>query len=185
MPHFVLYMKIAESENIDSVQLVDDAHLCVSVRNPQSDYEMREKVVFRPMAVLEQADEDRTSPCHFQLKWDGAKKASTLTCLNAAEAKTAFKKSKQKDGILPRSYVGASDNDVWVPLLVVSCRGLEPFAFHPMGQEFKVVSSGGTEFGSGNDDEGVDLADGDWAEYDEANDQSVGLTGVEFKWEAV
>jgi hypothetical protein len=183
MPHFVLYMKIAESENIDSVHLLSNINLCISVRNPLSDYEVREKVAFDPQELVEQQDDDRSSPCHFQLKWDGAKKPSTLTCLDASECKTAFKKAKQKDSLMPRHYAGAEDNDKWVPLLAVSCRGLEPFAFHPMGQEFKVVSSGGTEFG--NNEEGVDLAEGDWAEYVEANDQAVGLTGVEFKWEAV
>ena len=183
MPHFVLYIKVAESENIESLQLVSDANLCISVRNPLSDYEVRDKVVFNPQELIEQSDEDRAAPCHFQLTWDGAKKPSTLTYLTEAECKTAFKKMKQKDSVMQRTFNGADDNDTWVPLLVVSCRGLEPYAFHPMGQEFKVVSAGGTVFGE--DVDGLDLADGDWAEYDEPNDQAVGLNGVEFKWESV
>lgn len=183
MPHFVLYIKVSESENVDSLQLIDNANLCISVRNPLSDYEVRDKVVFNPQDFVEQSEEERAPPCHFQLTWDGVKKPSTLTYLDAAECKTAFKKHKQKDAIVPRHFAGADDNDAWVPILAVSCRGLEPYAFHPMGQEFKVVSAGGVEFGSG--DEGVDLADGDWADYDEANDQAVSLSGVEFKWDAV
>jgi hypothetical protein len=184
MPNFVLYIKVTESENIESLTLLEDANLCLSVRNPLSDYEVREKVVFHPQELLEQNDEDRSPPCHFQLTWDGAKKPSTLTYMNVSECKTAFKKTKQKETVLPRSFQGADDNDLWVPLMAVSCRGLEPYAFHPMGQEFKVVSVGGTTFGNDGDSEGVDLSD-DWAEYDEANDQAVGLTGIEFKWEAV
>lgn len=47
-----------------------------------------------------------------------------------------------------------------------------------MGEEFVVVSSGGNEF-----HEGVDLSDGDWAEYDVDHDQPVSVTDIEFKWE--
>jgi len=42
---------------------------------------------------------------------------------------------------------------------------MEPYAFHPLGNEFKVISEGGVVF-----EEDVDLSEGDWAEYDEEND---------------
>jgi hypothetical protein len=183
MPHFVLFMKVAEFENVDSIHLLTDTNLCVSVRNPLSDYEVREKIVFNPQQTVEQDESERSSPCHFQLTWEGSKKPSTLTCLDEAECKTAFKKNKQKGASsLPRAVSGANDTDTWVPILIVSCRSLEPYAFHPMGEEFRIVSQGGTEFTG----ESADFSDDtDWTEYDEANDQAVTLSGIEFKWEAV
>ena len=57
---------------------------------------------------------------------------------------------------------------------------MEPYAFHPLGNEFKVVSEGGAEF-----EQDVDLSEGDWAEYDEENDAAVGVNEFESKIVAV
>jgi hypothetical protein len=176
----MLFMK-AELENVASVHLLEDQNLCISVRNPLNDYEVREKVVFHPHEFVEQHDNsstDRAPPCHFQLTWEGAKKPSTLTCLSPSECQTAFKKNKNVK-TLPREYTSEDSNaSAWIPILAVSCRGLEPYEFHPMGQEFKIVSEAGTEYM-----EDVDLSEDDWADYDEANDQPVAVNGVEFKWQ--
>ncbi len=55
-------------------------------------------------------------------------------------------------------------------------RGVEPYAFHPLGNEFKVTSSGGAVF-----EEDVDLSEGDWGDYDEENDAAVGVNEFESK----
>jgi hypothetical protein len=173
---FFLYIK-AELEGVESVKLVKDAHLCMDVKNPLSDYEVREKVVFNPSETIEQDEGAREPPHHFQLKWEGSKKASTLTVLEDVAVKTALKKKKKIQP--PRDYT-ADDSGSWVPLMAVECRGLEPSAFFAMGDDFVVTSTGGVEFNSD-----VDLSEGDWAEYDEENDAAIGMSDIAFKWEAL
>ena len=55
-------------------------------------------------------------------------------------------------------------------MLAFECRGIEPYAFHPMGGEFIVESEAGMQF----DAEDVDLSD-DWADYDTENDIALSL----------
>lgn len=178
---FVLFIK-AELDGIESLSLIKNTNLCFSLRNPLSDYEIREKVVFDPSELLEPDENDRREPPHhFAMKWDGSKKYSTLTVLDDDSAKSALKKitkkgskkSKGEEEYLPRDLT-PSDNDNFVPVLVMECRGLEPYAFHPMGNEFKVVSAGGTVF-----EKDVDLSEGDWGDYDDEHDASVSAN--EFK----
>lgn len=173
---FLLYIK-AEAENVASVSLKRDSNLCISVRNPLSEFEVREKVVMNPSETIEQEENSREPPHHFRLNWDGNKKPSIATILDEAGAKTALKKKKEVQ--LPRNFT-ADDTGTFVPILALDCRGLEPYAFHPMGDEFLITSSGGTTF-----EEEIDLAEGDWADYDAENDEPVSLAAVEFKFEAV
>jgi hypothetical protein len=172
---FLLYIK-AELENVGSIDLKKDASLCLSVRNPLSDFEVREKVVMNATEPVEQDESSRSPAHHLSIKWEGSKKASIMTILDEAAAKSALKKKK---GVQVRPFT-ADDSGNWVPILAVECRGLEPSGFSPMGDDFVVTSTEGTEFR-----EDVDLSDADWAEYDEDNDQSVSLSEIEFKWEAV
>ena len=76
---------------------------------------------------------------------------------------------------MPRD-VTLDDSGDYVPILAMECRGLEPYAFHPLGNEFRVVSEGGVVF-----EEDVDLSDGDWGEYDEENDAAVGVDEFQSK----
>lgn len=174
---FLLYMKAEEAENIGSVSLRRDVNLCMDVKNPLSDFEVREKVVLNPTETVEQEEGAREPEYHFSLKWEGSKKASIATILDDAAVKTALKKKKGVEA--PRSYTG-QDAGQFVPLLAMECRGLEPSAFFPMGNDFVITSEGGMEF-----TEEVDLSEGDWADYDADNDQPVSLSQIEFKWEAV
>jgi hypothetical protein len=177
---FLLFMK-ADLENVGSVSLRRSANLCVTVRNPLSDFEVREKVVFNPSETVDQDEGSREPEHHFSLTWEAAKKASTLTCLDEQQAKTMLKKSKGKQQQrLPRFEYKAEDSGEWVPLITVSCRGLEPTQFFPLGNdEFIVASTNGTEF-----TEDVDLSESDWADYDAEHDLSVSVSNVQFKWEA-
>ena len=78
-------------------------------------------------------------------------------------AKSAFKKVKKKggkkkgdgEGDVPRDMT-ADDSGEYVPVLAMECRGVEPYEFYPLGNEFKVTSSGGAVF-----EEDVDLSEGD------------------------
>lgn len=176
---FLLYMKCETMENVGEVQLRLDANLRISVRNPLSDSEVRDNVVFNPSETVEQDESSREPEHHFRLKWEGSKKASVLRVLDAKEAAAALKKQKKhKDG--PPRSVTADDASQWIPLLAMECRGLEPYTFHPMQDEFVIVSKEGSRF----DDE-IELGDGDWADYDADNDCSVSLEGIQFKFQAV
>lgn len=126
---------------------------------------------------MEQEENTREPPCQFVLKWEGSlKKRSTLEVLQ--DPKAALKKKKYK-GEQPRDYK-AQDSGNWVPILAVECRGMEPYAFHALGDEFVVESEGGVMF-----DSDVDLSEGDWAEYDEENDAAVSVSEFEAKFESL
>lgn len=152
-----------------------------------SDYETREKIVFNPSETLEQDEGDREPPHHFAVRWEGQKKFSTLIVLDEDGAKSAFKKMKKKGGKkkgsgevdVPRDMT-ADDSGEYVPVLAMECRGVEPYEFYPLGNEFKVTSSGGAVF-----EEDVDLSEGDWGDYDEENDEAVGVNEFESKIFAV
>lgn len=112
---FFLYMK-AELDGVESVKIVRDANLCLNVCNPLSDYEVREKVIVDPSETVEQEEGARESPHHFQLKWEGSKKQSTLVVMEDKAVKTALKKKKKVDP--PREYT-ADDSGEWRPILAV------------------------------------------------------------------
>jgi len=170
---FVLRLK-AECEGVGGLSLRQGANYCFSVKNPLSDFETREKIVVDSSEFVEQDESSRDSPCHFQIRWEGAKKFSTMTILTEAEAKTALKKAKKKkfEEFLPRPLTD-SDNGEFVPVLIIEARGVEPYGFHPLGNEFIVKSEGGAEFA-----EDVDLTD-DWADYDEEHDAPIGVNELE------
>jgi len=161
-----------------SVNLRRDANLRISVRNPLSNDEVREKVVVNPTETVEQDDGAREPPHHLGLKWEGSKKVSILQILNDAETASALKKKKYK-GDKPRAYQ-AADSGQWVPLLCMECRGLEPYEFLPMKDEFIIVSEGGCEF-----QEDIEFEDGEWADYDAENEAPVSMSEIEFKFESV
>lgn len=124
--------------------------------------------------TVDQEENAREPPSQFVLKWEGAKKRSNLQVLE--DPKAVLKKKKYK-GELPRNYK-AEDSGNWVPILAVECRGLEPYAYHSLGDEFVVESEGGAIF-----DSDVDLSEGDWGEYDEENDVAVSISEFEAKFE--
>lgn len=163
-----------------SLSIRPDANICISVRNPLSDYEIREKVAFNLQETVEQEENSREPDHHFALSWEGAKKRSTLIVLDEAATKTALKKKKYKEEFTYLTYPSEQSGN-FVPVLAFECRGLEPYAFHCLGgDEFRVESEGGAMFESD-----VDLSDGDWAEYDEEHDASVSIDKFQTKIEAL
>lgn len=174
----MLFIK-AELENVSSVSLKMNENLRISVKNPLSDFESRDNIIVNPTDFVEQAEHSREPEHNFALSWEGSKKKSTLTVLSPDQVKTILKKKKKVQ--LPKDTYSAEDSGHFVPILAVECRGLEPSAFFPMGQEFIVTSERGFEF----DAEAVDFSESDWADYDADNDMAVSVSDIEFKWEAV
>lgn len=184
----VLYLLCfkAELENVGEVRLrTHGIHLRISVRNPQDGDEVRKNVIVDPGEPLEPEDgSSKEGPHHFRIRWEGSKKAGILQVLTEAETATAMKKLKKKkrggkSDCRPRGYT-ADDSGDWVPMLAVECRGLEPFEFNPMKDEFVITSEGGAVF-----DEGIELDDGEWCDYDAESDAPVSMEDVAFKFEAL
>ena len=69
------------------------------------------------------------------------------------------------------SFPTSSDHPT--PLVVFESRGVDIVGWHP-STDIQVVSEGGYVF----DD--VDLGEGEWADYDEENDQSVSILNFSF-----
>lgn len=170
----MLFIK-AELENVDSITLKTNENLCITVKNPLSDFETREQVVLNPSQLIEPEESSKSAAVHLSLTWQGSKKPSVLTVLTAEQVKTALKKKKKVE--LPEPTY--RKNGEFAPILAVECRGLEPTAYFP-GDEFVVTSEGGAVF-----DSDVDFSEGDWADYDADNDQAVSISDIEFKWHAV
>jgi hypothetical protein len=180
---FILCVK-ADLEGVSSVLLRKPVNLCISVKNPLSDFEKREKIILSTDQYMEQEENSREPPCHFALKWEGSKKRSTIEVLvDEATTKSALKKSggghKKGDRSrnTPRDLTATDSGGDYVPVLALECRGVEPYAFHPISDEFIVTSEGGTMF-----NEGVDLSEGDWADYDAENDMSVSISNFQSKF---
>ncbi len=174
---FMLYMK-AELENVACISMRKDDDLCLTVKNPLSDYEVREKVIFNPSVLLKPEENSRSDPYHFSLKWEGNKKPCTLTVLTEQEVKTTLKKKSLRKEFQPVDYTESGE---WQPILCCECRGLEPTTYYPGTTEFIIQSSGGTKF-----TEDIDLSDPDgWTDYDADHDLPVAVSQIEFKWESV
>lgn len=188
---FFLLMK-AELENVLTIHIKKDSNICMKIRNPLSDYEERDKVVIDPNDYIEQDESSREPPCHFQLCWEGSKKQSTITVINNdADIKSAIKKdgkkgkNKTKSGnndCPVRDYT-IDDNENFVPILCIECRGLEPIHYYPMGNDFIITSVGGTIFNGDDVDNIIDFTDGDWTDYDTEHDVPVSISNIEFKWD--
>jgi hypothetical protein len=72
--------------------------------------------------------------------------------------------------------VTGEDEGAWVPVCGFECRGIEPTALH-LGGGFTVTTPAGTAF------EDVDLSEGDWVDFDEKGRDSVGVYGLEARFE--
>eukprot|EP00592_Proboscia_alata_P006298 CAMPEP_0194360222 /NCGR_PEP_ID=MMETSP0174-20130528/7519_1 /TAXON_ID=216777 /ORGANISM="Proboscia alata, Strain PI-D3" /LENGTH=192 /DNA_ID=CAMNT_0039131573 /DNA_START=137 /DNA_END=715 /DNA_ORIENTATION=- len=188
---YVLYAK-ADLQGVASLKTIQGANLCVSVRNPVYQSEVREKVVIEADELIEQEKNDismvhdkdiRCEPSHhFSLKWDGEKKRSTIRVIDSTLIEV-ISKSGKKGKNRNQGNAGASevremrsnDSGVFVPLLALDCQGIEPFAFHPMGGEFVVTNKAGDTFDQ------VDLSEGAWNEFELATG-STAITNFETKF---
>lgn len=175
MPLILFYVK-AELEGITHISLKSGANICLNVKNPLSDFEVREKVVIDTSEFLEQDEGSRDPPHHFRIKWEGSMKYSTIAVLSEAETKAALKKLKRKSIVCSGKLEVSGE---FVPICALECRGVEPYQFHSLGEEFVVESEGGKVF-----DEDIDLSEGDWADYDDENDIAVSIVDFEVKFDS-
>ena len=97
---------------------------------------------------------------NFVMKWPGEREQSHIKIVPIKKVDGCYRADKSGN---------------FVQILAMECRGLTPIKWHPMC-DFSATSAGGFTF-----DE-VDLSD-DWAEYDENNDMSVSIMGLESKIE--
>mmetsp|Transcript_27963 Transcript_27963/g.43447 ORF Transcript_27963/g.43447 Transcript_27963/m.43447 type:complete len:180 (+) Transcript_27963:69-608(+) len=176
---FLLCIK-ADLDQVASLSLKPGANLCLSIKNPLSDFEVREKITIDTSEFVEQEPGSREPAHHFHIKWEGSKKKSTMTILSEAEAKSALKKASKKSKSIDLSPRPLGQSGTFVPICAIECRGIEPYKFHCLGNEFIVETEGGAKF-----EDDVDLSEGDWAEYDEENDLSVSVENFESKLMAV
>ncbi|KAF9535364.1 hypothetical protein CPB83DRAFT_841630 [Crepidotus variabilis] len=70
-----------------------------------------------------------------------------------------------------------AENAQFGPLLVIECRGLEFIGFDPEGTWKCVGTESGTVFSE------VELAEGEWSDYDEKASLPVNISKIDSKWE--
>uniref|UniRef100_A0A7S1ZP67 Uncharacterized protein n=1 Tax=Trieres chinensis TaxID=1514140 RepID=A0A7S1ZP67_TRICV len=189
MVNYTLHIK-ADLEGVQSVTLDPAANLCVSVRNPLNPSEVRERVVIDPTALEETDVPDHEkhhteSPHHFALRWDGEKSRATVRVLSGASSTEeshsgpSGKNSKKRSPSVTAAEVRdlhSNDSGYFVPVLVLECEGVEPYAFHPMGGEFIITNNAGDKI------QNADLSEGAWTEVELSSGQT-SITNFESKFE--
>ena len=150
----------ATLENVESVTLEPGFVFCVDWKDPAG-HATRERVTLT--AAEEHELPGSRGVAHLVLRWE---KGST----HAGNASVVALKGVTR-------AVTRADSEAWVPVAAFDCRGLEPTAFHPT-TGFAVKSVAGTTW----EGEGVDFSD-DWVEYDEKLRDSVGVYGVEARFD--
>lgn len=152
---YVLFIK-ADLEGVASLKLQENADLCVSLRNPLDHDQTREKIVVDTSGLEHKKhvkhEHHAEAPCHFAMKWDQHDpERSTIRVL--------VPPPKQH----PTREMKSDDSGTFVPMAALDCQGVEPYAFHPMGNEFVVTNTAGKVFKE------VDLSSGDWNDFDMAS----------------
>jgi hypothetical protein len=143
---YTLYLK-AKLSGVKSLKLKQGSDICLSVRNPVDHEQVRERIVVDSRALEQVVDEEskhhhskhHEKPSHFSMKWSGASSPCTIRVVFTSEM---------------------VDSETFVPILTLECNGLEPYEFHPLGNEFLVENDAGHVY------ENVDLSSGDWNAFD-------------------
>lgn len=177
MPVFVAYFK-AELEGVSFVGIHTnkDAMFTIDVKNGMSD-ETRERVTISPSDEFEL--EGSRGVSNLVLKFADSNEKSSCSVLTPEDFKSKFKKKKEALKSLPRALTG-EDNGEWVPIVAFEARGMDVTKLHLTVDDLVVHSEGDTIF-----NEGVDLSEGDWADYDAEADMSVSITNAVTKVELV
>lgn len=100
--------------------------------------------------------------CNFKIKFGGPKESY----LNVVPAK--------KGG---QEFLSAETCDEYVGVIAFDCRGLEPVEWDVKDGSFNVTATSGKAFAD------VSFAEGDWYDYDEDAEESVGVTNIEYKFQ--
>mmetsp|Transcript_10891 Transcript_10891/g.16894 ORF Transcript_10891/g.16894 Transcript_10891/m.16894 type:complete len:162 (-) Transcript_10891:319-804(-) len=155
---FVLYVKAEEMEGIGSLKALPGNQWCIDIQAP--DESDRREGVFVSDTEEHELEGSRGTG-NFVVRFEGQRKQAYLNVIQI--------KNQTRD-------ITGQDANTFVPVVAFDCRGLEVVGWHP-GEDFEISSEGGFSFGP------VDLAERDWAEYDDENDLSVSITGLDFKIE--
>eukprot|EP00586_Coscinodiscus_wailesii_P020567 CAMPEP_0172510966 /NCGR_PEP_ID=MMETSP1066-20121228/232653_1 /TAXON_ID=671091 /ORGANISM="Coscinodiscus wailesii, Strain CCMP2513" /LENGTH=114 /DNA_ID=CAMNT_0013290149 /DNA_START=399 /DNA_END=743 /DNA_ORIENTATION=- len=98
------------------------------------------------------------------MKWEGEMTRSTIRIIDDDDVDDKLsgegKNNARSGGGVAVRGISERDSGVFVPILKLECDGLEPYAFHPLGNEFSVINSAGIK------GDKVDLSDGEWSDYD-------------------
>ena len=159
MPVFICSLK-CELENVSSLS-VRDSVWTLDVKNGSSD-ETRKGVTIDADDEID-VEGSRASANLVSKFHDAIEKA------HASILPSDDKKAKVRS-------MTSEDSGEWVPFLAIEARGLEITAVHLGGDNFTLVTSGGTTFIP-------DLSEPDWAEYDQDHQLPVSITQLETKVE--
>mmetsp|Transcript_9959 Transcript_9959/g.11568 ORF Transcript_9959/g.11568 Transcript_9959/m.11568 type:complete len:169 (+) Transcript_9959:78-584(+) len=153
----------ADCEGVTKLRAPKEYPWCLKVR--QSDGgEERDNEVF--ICSLESHDlTGSKGTAHFILKWDGAKKESYINVVEEVKG---------------LEFGFDSEKNEFQTIAVFECRGMEPFAWIPKGD--MIAEATGNKSKTWND---IDLTEGEWAEYDDANDASVQILDIQHKFETI
>jgi hypothetical protein len=168
MPSYAIEIQAA-FENVESLQAKNDIIWNFDVESDSS--EIREGITVDPTDELE-LDGSR-GIANFVMKW--SKSDSHQAYIKIIELKkiNAGKKKGKKESFLLDGIYRSQDEE-WVPILCIECRGLRPININLSNNDFIIQTTGGTTFSDG---EFTDDRDGmEWADYDEENDASVMVT---------
>uniref|UniRef100_A0A7S0WN99 Uncharacterized protein n=1 Tax=Chlamydomonas leiostraca TaxID=1034604 RepID=A0A7S0WN99_9CHLO len=161
MPVYLLCIQ-AELENIASLKLKPDAEFMMDVREAGGS-EVRAGVVVSGEEEQEVAGGRGTA--HFVMKFcKESKSQASITIMDP--------KDKELKGAVKGEFT-AEDRGKWVALAAFECRGLEPIAFTPQAGWIATSAVSSTKW------EDVDLAEKEWAEYDEKGGESVGVSELQ------
>ena len=99
----------------------------------------------------------------FVVNWPGSKKQAQVSIIKHAEVCDSV----------------SGQSEAFTPIACFDCRGLDIFEFTPE-VEFEVIGVSGAKF------EDVKLSeDGDWYDFDENSNQSIGIEKLEYQFRVV
>lgn len=160
--YIVLYVK-ADLEGIDSLQLTPNCSFEFDLKETGGQEERR------GVHVDDSEEHELTGSrgtAHFAMKW--TKDSKHMATMNLERT--------LKGVFAPEKGVTSDDHGSFVPLVGFDCRGVEPIAWYPK-DEFIAVGSSGQVW-----NEGVDLSELEWYEYDQKSGESVSITGLEYEF---
>mmetsp|Transcript_1350 Transcript_1350/g.2144 ORF Transcript_1350/g.2144 Transcript_1350/m.2144 type:complete len:157 (+) Transcript_1350:67-537(+) len=145
----------ADLENVSKVEFPEQWSLTVE----QDGSNERREVIVDPSNEEEISGSRGT--CNFKVKFPGAKKESYMN----------VQEPPKKGG---QTFLSGND---YVVVVAFECRGLSVVDWNVKDGSFKCHTESGKVF----DD--VTFEDGDWYDYDDEADMSVGVTNIEYKIE--
>lgn len=159
----MLCLKV-EGENLGSLSLAKDATFTLDVREGGGT-EVRKAVEVSSAQQHELAGSKGTA--HFVMKFD--KSSRSEACINILDPST----TPALKGVLGPVTGADCEAGRFVAVAAFECRGLEPVGYSP-GNDFVIKAAN-----SSCQWQDVDLSLGEWTEYDDKAQESVGVYSIE------